>query len=331
MRTALITLLFGVATLAAAQDCRDGQRLFDHAHLVGDAVCIPTEPQRVVALDMSALELSLMAGTPVVATASWLLDEYPVILPETADALDDLRNVGYPADLESVLLADPDLILTTEDAIDVAAARQIAPTVVASSAVLEDWRTGAEIWSEALGAENLMDRMVVTYTARIAELREALGPDRGEIEVSLIGASTYGISLWLPDTAPGGIVADAGLGRPAPQALSPAEAQERYGATRWVMISEERLDLADGDVIFLYTYAAPDPETRAEERAFIEDLRSDPLWRSLGAVRADRSYLVGSHWWRAHTYQLANDVIDDLFEILADTSAATDALPLEPR
>jgi hypothetical protein len=52
----------------------------------------------------------------------------------------------------------------------------------------------------------------------IAEFRAALGDHNPEI--SIIGTSSYGAYMWLEDTAPGVVIADAGLPRPEAQALS---------------------------------------------------------------------------------------------------------------
>lgn len=157
--------------------------------------------------------------------------------------------------------------------------------------------------------------MLANYEARLAEFQAAL---TGNPEISIIGTSSYGSYMWLEDTAPGVVVADAGLSRPESQALSGEAAVERYGEQRWIQISEERFDLADADAIFVFTYATTDPATLETENAAMESFKSNPIWNSLSAVQAGHVYYVGPHWWRAQTYLLANKVLDDLFTHLTD-------------
>lgn len=322
--------LVGVFTarLSLAQTCNDGFHLFDHPQIVNGPLCLPDHPRRVLALEMSGVEMTLFAGKQLVGTADWVLNELPVLLPELADVLDAAVSIGYPANLEAVLLADPDIILTTEDAIDVASASTVAPVVVASPDIYVDWRLGAELWSAVLSVPEVYEKMTATYDARVAALQRALGERRKELAVSVVSVSTYGVSLWLPDTAPGTILTEVGLARPEAQMPIGNAATERYGTSQYIPISDERLDLADGDVIFLFTYAARDPETRDQEAAFLAAFTQNPVWQSLSAVRSGDVHEVGGHWWRAYTYLLANRVLDDLFIHLTDTDPKTVPAPL---
>ncbi|GAB4519219.1 MAG: hypothetical protein OHK0046_27740 [Anaerolineae bacterium] len=311
------------AETAALEECEEGFRWFDHEYLASDPLCIPQNPQRILALEIAALETVLFTGKELVGTANWLHSEIPILLPELAPALEGIANTGYPADLEVALQAQPDIILAVDGDIDVEAGAEIAPLVMVK--VEYDWKIMMEFWSAVLGTEEVYADMLANYETRIAELQEAL-PDAAERAVSIIGASSYGAYMWLEDTAPGIVLADAGLGRPESQALSGAAAMERYDAERWILLSEERYDLADGDAIFVFSYATSDPDTLAEETAFTEAFKADPIWNALSAAQAGNVYYVGPHWWRAQTYLLANRVIDDLFASLTDTTARTPVL-----
>ena len=312
-----------------ALTCAAGFRLFTHEMLVSDPVCIPTAPQRVLPLDMAALEVLLLTGKTPVGTADWMLQELPLLLPQYVETLAPLAGVGYPADLEQVAAFQPDLILAPEDTIDVALAREIAPVVVPNQAIYEDWKIGMEFWSAVMNVSDLYAEMEANYDQRVAELQAALGQP-GELEISVISASSYGISLWMPDSPPGGILVDVGLSRPEAQALVGEEAMARYGEKQYIQISEERLDLADGDAIFFFTYAATDPAIAAEESAFLQSFAQKPVWQSLDAVQAGQAFFVPGYWWRAQTYLLANLVIDDLFTYLTDTTATTPTLEWAP-
>ncbi len=314
----------------AAAGCEADFRLFDHPLLTTAPVCLPEVPERVIALDMASVELTLLTGKTLLGTSNWILNELPLLLPQFADSLSGVEDVGYPANLEKILLLDPDLILAVGgtdvgDTIDVQQALAIAPVVVADPLIYADWKLGTQFWSEVLNVPDFYAAMQANYAARVAELQAALGqPD--EIAVSVISASTYGISLWMPDTPPGAILADVGFARPEAQSLVGDAAFARYEAKQYVQISEERLDLADGDAIFYFTYASTDPATADKEQAFIETFAQKPLWQALAAVKADKAFFVPGYWWRSQTYLLANKVLDDLFTHLANTSATTPVL-----
>jgi iron complex transport system substrate-binding protein len=179
-----------------------------------------------------------------------------------------------------------------------------------------------QFWSAVLNVPDLYAQMETNYAERVAELQQALG-DPSALKVSVISTSTYGVSLWMPDTSPGAILRDVGLSRPEPQSLVGSDAMARYNAEQYIPVSEERLDLVDGDAIFYFTYAATDPEVASKERAHIAAFEQKPLWQSLSAVKADKAFFVGGHWWRSQSYLLANKVLDDLFIHLVGRSATT--------
>lgn len=329
----LLSILLVSSLSLTAQDtteCEAGFRLFEHVYLAGEPVCIPENPQRILALEISALETVLFTDKELVGTANWLHDEIPVLLPELAPALEGIADTGYPANLEVALAAEPDLILAVEGDIDVEAGNAIAPVIMPIAGLDANWKLSMEFWSEVLGTQELYAEMLENYETRIAEFHEALVENEvpEDIEISIIGASSYGAYMWLVDTAPGVILADAGLGRPASQALGLEESLELYGAERWILLSEERFDLADADAIFVFTYATTDPDTLEMETAAMQAFQENPVWNSLSASQAETVYYVGPYWWRSQTYLLANKVLDDLFTYLTDSSAETPVLSI---
>ena len=325
---AFVTLLLvSLAPLAAqdAPECEDGYRLFEHEYLAGDPLCSPENPQRILALEFSALEMVVLTGKELVGTANWLHDEVPVLLPELAPALEGIADTGYPANLEAALLAEPDLILAVDGDIDIEAGNEIAPVIMPAAGIEHNWRQSMEFWSAVLGTQDLFAEMLANYEARIEEFQEALTDDP---TISIIGTSSYGTYMWLEDTAPGVVVADAGLSRPEAQSVTGEAAIERYGDQRWIQLSDERLDLAYADAIFVFTYATTDPATLETENAAMEAFRANPVWNSLSAVAEEQVFYVGPYWWRSQTYLLANKVLDDLFISLTGATAETPALNL---
>lgn len=318
------------AVTTATLTCEAGSRAFDHELLASDPICIPSNPQRIIALDVASVELTLMTGKTLLATSNWILSEMPLMSPHFAETLAAVEDVGYPANLEKVLLLKPDLILAVGgtnvgDTIDVEKALEIAPVVIADPLIYDNWQLGTQLWSEVLNVTDFYAALEANYNTRVGELQAALG-NPGALEVSVISASTYGIYLWMPDTPPGHILADVGLARPEAQSLIGEESLTRYEAKQYVPISEERMDLADGDAIFYFTYASTDAETAGKEAAYIEALGQKPLWQALNAVKTGKAFFVPGYWWRSQTYLLANQVIDDLFASLTDTTATTPVL-----
>ncbi len=317
--TLLALLLVSVVPVAAQDDsaCEDGFRLFDHEMLATDPICIPENPQRILALEIAALETVLFTDKELVGTANWLYSEIPVLLPELTPALEGIADTGYPANLEVALSVNPDLILATDGDIDPEAGAAIAPLVMVKPDY--DWKLMMEFWSDVLGIQEVYADMLANYEARITEFQEALTDNP---EISIIGASSYGAYMWLEDTAPGFVLMDAGLARPESQALSGQAALDRYDAERWIQLSEERYDLADADHIFVFSYATTDPETLETENNWMAEFRANPIWNSLSASQAGNVHYVGPYWWRAQTYLLANRVLDDLFIYIAGVDPA---------
>jgi iron complex transport system substrate-binding protein len=300
-------------------ECEPGFRLFDHEYLDTDPVCIPENPQRVLAMDMAALEFLLYTDKEIVGSMQWILEEMIASLPPLSDRLTAITDVGYPVDSEVVLAAQPDLILAyggDEGSFSYEELSAIAPVVTTSLSV-EDWERTTQFWAEVLNEEAIFEDMKTTYYSRIAELQQALGDARAETEVSLVSATTYGLSLWMSDSPQGKILGDIGFIRPEPQILNEAE------GVYWLNISEEHVNLGDGDVIFLFAYATTDPEIEAKENQTIIDFQQNPLWQSLEGVKSGQVYVMPGYWWRASTYLLANYIIDDIFDALTDTQATT--------
>lgn len=327
-----LSLLASLTIAAGAQSeqtCPEGMRFFDHEMMQNDPLCIPENPQRIVALNMAAAEVTLYTGKELLATSPWVIGEVPVMLPELAETYQNVQDVGYPANLESVLALEPDLILSAGDYIDPAAASEIAPVIVAKGEIYEDWKDGLDLWGEVLGAPELYDELTGSYDTRIAELQDALGEARSQTEVSVLSVSSNVTWLWLVDTAPGSILADIGLSRPEAQNLSGEAATQRYEDAPYVSLSDERLELADGDVIFAITNARTEEAEAVEENAAIEAFQESPLWQSLDGVASGNAHFVGGHWWRAQTYLLVNKVIDDLFTQLAGQPGQTATLSFE--
>lgn len=333
MRKVLSLILLCLMLLAApvaAQDtpeCEDGFWLFEHERLVNGPVCIPENPQRIIVLDMPATEFLLINDVPIVGVFEYVASEIAAVTPGLADELADVSAFGWPPNLEQATALNPDLIVAFKDSsLFYEGLEAIAPLVVYDAGYHTDWKSSTSFWAEVFGMEDEYAAMLANYDARVAELQAALGEDRGDIEVSaFVPSATYPM-IWLEDSAQGVVLADVGLGRPASQAgtfeqLGYTEGGADYG---FVAISQEALDLADGDEIFIFTWGSTDPAVAAENVAALEDFNAnDPIWQTLSGVEAGHVHIVGPHWFRAQTYLTAQMILDDLFAALTDVEATT--------
>lgn len=307
---------------AASAQCEPGFWLFEHERLATDPVCIPEDPQRIVSLDMPATEFLLLNDIPIVGVFEYAANEISAITPGLADELEGIPTFGWPPNLELVTELEPDLIIAFKDSsLFYEGMEAIAPLVVYDAAYATDWKSSTSFWSQVFQREDAYEAMLATYEARVAELQVALGEDRGEIEVSAFVPSADYPMIWLVDSAQGVILQDVGLGRPESQRVTFAEGGYVDGGADYgfVAISNERLDLADGDEIFIFTWPTTDAEVMAENLQYLEDFHeNNPLWQSLDGVRAGNVHIVGAHWFRAQTYLAANLILDDLFTHLTD-------------
>jgi len=321
----LAALVLAAVMPLSAQDatgCEDGFRLFEHEQLAVDPVCVPDNPQRIISLDMPATEFLLLNDIPIVGVFGYAADEISAITPGLADELADIPRFDWPPNLELITELGPDLIIAFKDSsLFYEGMEAIAPLVVYDAAYHTDWKSSTAFWAEVFGKQDAYADMLDTYNARVGELQAALGDDRGEIEVSAFVPSADYPMIWLADSAQGVVLQDVGVGRPASQGVTFEEGGYAEGGADYgfVAISQEAIDLADGDEIFIFSWASTDPEIAAANNAYLEEFnQTDPLWQTLSGVRAGNVHIVGPHWFRAQTYLAANLILDDLFANLTD-------------
>jgi iron complex transport system substrate-binding protein len=322
----LLLSLLPFGAHAQEETCEEGFRLFDHEYLATDPVCIPENPQNVLALENAAFELLLLSDTGIAGTfQTFTKDEFSATIPALAPEIEPIAGMEWPVNLELALEWQPDLIAAySNETMVYEQLSEIAPTVVFNAGIAEgDWKVATEFWSEVFNVQDLYAEMLATYEARVAELQAALGEERAATQVSLVLGSSYFNMISMTEAPIGYILQDVGLGRPESQNLTSEESLEAYGETTFAYLSDETLNLADGDVIYLYTFPVLGEEAVTASEEYLDTFEANPLWQSLGAVQAGNVYRVGYHWTRANTYLLANAVLDDLFATLTDVEPNT--------
>ncbi|MBD2095657.1 iron-siderophore ABC transporter substrate-binding protein [Trichocoleus sp. FACHB-591] len=275
---------------------------------------VPAAPQRVVSL--SWLDTVLSLGVQPIGS-NQVNDSY---LQERAAGIPNVGRSGAPS-LEKILALKPDLILgwqTDHKAIYPQLSR-IASTVIDSGEGSGAWKKTLQLYAQALGKTAEAEQLMAKYKARLAEFKQKMGasgsqPD--QTQVSVVRVYPDGISLYLKDSFSGTILADAGLSRPSTQSLSASEAKALGGNPVQLSISRELLSQADGDVLFVWTGENDAKSAQAAQKQ-LEQLKSDPLWANLKAVKQNRVYQVPKYWIGSGPIA-ANLVIDDLFKYLVD-------------
>lgn len=281
-------------------------------HAKGET-CVPNNPQRVIML--GGLDNALSLGVKPIGSDG--VDQYRFYLNNRVDGIEDVGGNEAPS-IEKILTLKPDLILVEEYVTaNYDALSSIAPTVLISFEHSGEWKDVFMHHAEALGKTAEAEQVMDNYYARLEEFHKQMGNRAAETEVSIVRVYPTHVNLYLKDSFCGTVVADAGLSRPPAQDLTASEAKTLLGSSIQHTISREKIQDADGDVIFLWTYDSQD-EIAQQTQAEKAKLKADPLWSRLTAVQQDRVYEVPGYWI-GNGPIAADAIIDDLFKYLVET------------
>lgn len=227
---------------------------------------VPENPGRVVVLDTGELDNALALGvTPVGAVTTDVDSEFLGYLGDQTGGIDTVGTISDP-NLEEIAALHPDLILTNveRDGSRYDQLSDIAPTVM-SETVGYPWKQNLELNAEALGREDEAADLMADYDKRAAAIDKAL-PD-GTV-ISLVRFLADETRLYSDKSFAGVVITDVG-------ATVPAAAR---GADTHIVLSSEKLGLADGDIVLTSTYGQTDDTDQAE-------ITESGLWTGLDAVK----------------------------------------------
>jgi iron complex transport system substrate-binding protein len=170
------------------------------------------------------------------------------------------------------------------------------------------WKDNLLVHAEALGYEDRARELLDAYESRADALGETLAADGELPEVSMVRFLPGSTRLYQKASFIGTILDDIGLRRPEAQDVEDFALE----------VSEEQVDLMDGDVIF-HTHYGPVDETTAPA------ILDSPLWQSLDAVGAGEVHAVDDdHWMLGIGVGAAELVLDDLeATLLGEAATAT--------
>ncbi|WP_373975484.1 iron-siderophore ABC transporter substrate-binding protein [Chitinibacter sp. SCUT-21] len=264
-------------------------------------VSIPQSPQRILALGEFELDALLALGIePVGATNGRGQSGMPHYLQSHLHHKNaEVLSVGGFAqpNMDKVLAAKPDLILTDlRDQQIIAKLQRIAPTVVAVKTG-SDWKSAFNQIAAVLGKEAQAQQFLAQYQTRVAALRQKIKPDQ---TVSIVRWNPKGPGYMFKDAFSSLIVQDLGLKRPAGQ-MGP-------GTNHSKPLSLEVLSEIDADWMFIGTLS---PEGEAAET--LKAVQTAPAFKNLKVVKTQQVRIIdGSLWTSTGGPLAALAVLDDL-------------------
>ncbi|MGD1952923.1 MAG: iron-siderophore ABC transporter substrate-binding protein [Leptolyngbyaceae cyanobacterium] len=285
------------------------------AHAVG-ATCIPNQIERVVTLDTVSFENAVALGLKPVAAV-----EFKVLESLFSEKLEDVVNLGNhnSPNLERVLQLTPDLILGLKEQQTIYnQVSQIAPTVLVPFEHSGQWKEMFAFTADTLGMSDQAKSVIEAYNKRMEDFKQAMDANlsrqngRRKPTVSVVRIYPDSITLYTKAGFIGTVLEDAGLPRPPSQDLTIEETLLLDSSTIQYTISKESFDKADADVIFIIVGAWDD---KIED--VLVELKAEPLWSKLEAVRQGSVYEVGDHWVGTGPIA-ANAVLDELYTYLVE-------------
>lgn len=294
----MATLVF--ATLFFSTQLQAAERIIDSAY---GPVKLEGTPQRVVALDENALDVTVALGVkPVGTLASRGGSDVSDYLKDKAQGVTLVGSVREP-NLEAILAVQPDLILASADLPKAQYDRLslIAPTVVPKGGSFQDWRTLNGIYALALNKPDEGEALARDIDTRLADIRERL---TGNPQVSVIRWNPQGPFIMSSRLFVGQLLDAVGL--------KPNELSTQTKKPHTDILSLENLSKADADWIFLATLNSDGEKALAEAR-------QQPAFNRLDAVKNGRVVSVdGQVWSSGAGYLAAHRVLDDVEKALLD-------------
>ena len=187
-------------------------------HAMGET-CIPQNPQRVITLRPDHLANSLALGIEPIASAFVEGFPFPQDIQNKVGNVASVGDISRP-NLEKMLGLKPDLIIASSRLEGIYNdLSHIAPTVVIDMPYPPpSWKEQLVTLAKLLDKEDTSQRLMNDYWQRVKSIKQALGPQREQLEVSVANSSSeYGIWAYGEKHFPGEVLNDIGLQRPSAQ------------------------------------------------------------------------------------------------------------------
>lgn len=241
--------------------------------IAGD-IEVPTHPKRIVAGEYLGSLIAL--GVVPIGTSN-----HHIKNPYFGDALKGVEDIGDGnGNIEKILEMEPDLIIMDDTYAEMnEQLPKIAPTVIIPYASLKTVHEEITYFGKLLGKEQEAEKWLNDYDRRIAEAKQkVLQVVPADSTFSILEIMDKNISVVGANFGKGGQAVYGGFGFKPPAAVV-----DEMKDPGWASISNEVLPKYVGDYIILTS----DSHTLA-------DLKADPIWNTLDAVKNDRVYIWGS-------------------------------------
>ncbi|RUR84728.1 iron-siderophore ABC transporter substrate-binding protein [Chlorogloeopsis fritschii PCC 9212] len=278
-------------------------------HELGES-CIPLHPQRIVVTGQDILEVVVALGLkPVGTVRANIVGSKARVLAGKVDDITYLGRESQP-NIEKMVQLHPDLILGFGiEPQNYNLFSQIAPTVSIEFGQHNIWKYYLRRIAEILDKSEEAEKLLAHYQQRVQQIQMAMGKRLSQLDISVTrfyaGHSFTQFQTQLSFS--GSVLEDLKLSIPATQLQV---SQGKSSDHTYIQVSLERLDLLDGDILFV----ALDP---GAERNFSK-YKNSSLWQTLHAVKNERVYLVDSGYWIFGNILSANAILDDLFKVIHD-------------
>ncbi|MGD1951888.1 MAG: ABC transporter substrate-binding protein [Leptolyngbyaceae cyanobacterium] len=313
LRRLVYLFLLGISTFVIASACgQDVDRSIVNSnqtanncrivqHAIGET-CIPRNPQRVITLRTDHLANSLALDVQPIASVFVEGLTPPKSLQSKMDTIELVGAINNP-NLEKISLLKPDLIISNSR-LEMINERlsSIAPTVILDLPYPPpSWKEQLVSLAKLLDQEDNSQQLIDDYWQRIEKLKQALGPRRNQIEVSVAGASSDEIWAYGEKHFPGQVLNDIGLKRPSAQ---------RGNFFYISNISKEKISDIDGDILFFVSLG------KEQDKEVLNKLTKDSLWQNLKAVQNNQVFFVDGYWHDSAGIFAINAILDDLEKYL---------------
>lgn len=299
---ASLALSLSACGAGEADDKGAEERTVTIEHAMGTTT-IEGEPQRIVALDSSLADATLMLGKDLVGIATYR--GYSTDLPDylgdaRGEHATDVVSVGDIAapSLEKIAALQPDLIVSIKVRHEALYDQlsKIAPTIMPETSA-NLFKDNLRMLGQAVGEEELAEEEIGEYEATAKAVGDAINAQAGNPTISVTRFLDGPTRLYQKATFSGVVLEDAGLARPKSQDVDDFALE----------ISEENIAAADADKVFVTTYEDEEGLAVQTKAAF----EGNPLWKSIAPKVTEVS---DTTWMTAVSIQGAYHILADLAE-----------------
>jgi len=287
---------------------QENEDYVDFKDALGENVKIKRNPQRVICLYNSYLDLWYDAGGEVIGTI-----ESKTNIPEAAKNAELVGTMSSP-NVEKILSLEPDLIILRpgmgdqKDLISILKQNDIS-YIALEYDNFQQYMDVMKLFTDINNRQDIYEETTAKIKEKIDDIISRVPQDE-EPKVLLMFATTKGVSAKLPDSFVGDMLEDLGTKNIAFDAKLSNEEMEIF--------SMEKVVERDPDFILVQTMG--DIEKTKEK--LIKDVESNPAWGSLRAVKEGRYiflpkdlYLYKPNSRYAEAYEgLAKILYPEIFE-----------------